>query len=130
MSSLTSLLSVRLNEVTMKLKDASKVTTAKQKQQQKGSATIKQQAAALSNDVINIHDTNTKAKEARRQQEQPHQASQLGQEHQAGSPTMQPDPLLLVALHVSIVFGKLWTCQHRCGAWTRVTCGTRELRIH
>jgi hypothetical protein len=91
----------------MKLKDASKATTAKQKQQQqqKGSSVLKQQAAALGNDVFNIHDTNIKAKEVRRQQEQPHQASQLGQELQAGSPTMQPDPLLLVALHVSINFG-------------------------
>jgi hypothetical protein len=113
----------------MKLKDASKASTAKQKQQQKGSALIKQQAAALSNDVSNIHDTSTTAKEARRQQEQPHQASQLGQEHQAGSPAMQPDPLLLVALHVSNILGNFCRYQHRCGVWTRVTCGTRHLPL-
>lgn len=97
-----------LNDSAMKLKDASKATTAELKQQQKGSTIAKQRAAALSNDLATEYDTNVKAKDARQQQEQPQQASQLGQEQQAGSLSMQPDPLLLVALHVSYCFSACW----------------------
>jgi hypothetical protein len=89
----------------MKMKDASKASTAKQKLQQKGSTIIKQQPAVISNDLVNRNDTNNKSTEARMLQEQPHQANQPGREQQAGSLGMQPDPLLLVALHVGCMFG-------------------------
>jgi hypothetical protein len=111
----------------MKLKDASKAGTATQKLQQKGSTIIKQQPAAISNDVIDKHDTNNKAKGAKLLQEQPQQANQLGREQQAGSLGMQPDPLLLVALHVSCVIGTFCVCHSCCGAWTGVTGQSQEL---
>lgn len=105
----------------MKLKDASKAINAKQ-QQHKGSNIKAQEVAASSNDVANKQDTNIKAKTGRLQQEQPQRGSQqLGQEQQLGTIGMQPDPLLLVALHVSVGAGPVLCFGLCCAACLRVT---------
>uniref|UniRef100_A0A383V9C8 F-box domain-containing protein n=1 Tax=Tetradesmus obliquus TaxID=3088 RepID=A0A383V9C8_TETOB len=105
----------------MKLKDASKAINAKQ-QQHKGSNIKAQEVAASSNDVANKQDTNIKAKTGRLQQEQPQRGSQqLGQEQQLGTIGMQPDPLLLVALHASrprlLSIDDLLACRCVCKQW-------------